>query len=316
MRCEHAWTLEQEDTLDLNGAADEAMLDAEQRELEAIDMLPKEKVAAPANVRGAALMASFSIRHPMEQEPRSWFHQAVLFDYLQCLDGSCTSTENMVPTVIAIARLVRKQDTSMPEIHCGLGPKELGLHLASVLGQVGFSAAPCSPASVSMAEVAAFKKLNYRVNIPTVYTWLSSYLCRFAVHGIYVNSLNHVWDQSISFAQVLVMRQAATEVRPRILSAGLLLLGFVGATLVSWQDLHSQAHGSAEEWNMLYQHSQPSGAVPTCALNAVQRQYVLQCLKATLCIDMQQMCEAVQTVSETMHQAMAEIRGLREVSVI
>lgn len=195
-----------------------------------------------------------------------WYTAAVLFD-AQYLRRKSRVHEALPTVCAAVVSLVRKTDSSTWRCRAdALADKasELarGLHVYP-------HSADCEVKlqDLLQEERAILKTMGWRLDIPSVFSWMSALCERFNIVscGLVASNLEFVFQQlALPGARTLVMRNAATpELAPRRVANGLFCLGLVTAQLMPLDALRPDELDS-QSWEALF--TRGPGAVPRCAL--------------------------------------------------
>jgi len=174
-------------------------------------------------------------------------------------------------------------------------------------------------------ETFLLATLDWKIAIPSIESWLSTYCTRFNVFTkrLLVPSLLWVWERTVFCARILMMHSPANAaLPPRKQANGLFGLGFVSARLLPldairpaklcptiWEQLFLQIQ---EQLLLQIQGTSAQQAgVPTCVLRDNHARRILELLRVTLGAgtdleDLQQDCE---DVALQLHSALGGIRG-------
>jgi len=205
--------------------------------------------------------------------------------------------ESLPATCVALVKMLRKADAAT----LSMRGSNLAVHtkqLAQWLQRAGCPAQEATEEDLSKQECVLLEALEWQINLPSIESWMSMFCTRFNVltRGLFVPSLNWVWEQGIFYARMVVMQRATSkELPPRRQAIGLLSLSFASARLLELEALRPHKLCSTM-WEQLFVQSQLQGSVPPCVLRPGHARRVLELLQVTMdtnLVDLQEDCERV-----------------------
>jgi hypothetical protein len=313
-----------QDALDAQGVADELLEDWKMREDQALSGSASANSdgppVLPAHVRQAALRFLSHTAQLAGLPQKSWFEAATLLDFyvLKTMDAErLIPTINALPsTCVSLVAILKKNDCATALV-AGSSFVPHACLFAQYLHRLGFPSvnSEVTDEMINIQERIVLQALGWRVHMPTTESWTSTYSARFNVltRSLLVPSLNWVWQQGLFGARLIMMRQASTsELPPRVLAAGLLGLGLVGARLLPLEAIRPPKM-SSEEWNRLYEEIQPLLPQPQCVLPPNHSQCLLELLSVTVGVDLQDIKEYGRLASIAMRDALKEAQELEKV---
>jgi len=311
-----------EDALDAQGVANELLDDWKVREERALKPQKEgsEAWALPPHVRQTALRFVSHIAQLVGLPQKSWFEAATLLDVyiLKTTDSKLkmqTAIEDLPSICSALVAILKKNDCATALV-AGSNFVPQACLFAQYLQRLGFSAVNVDVTCemIKTQEKNVLEALGWRILVPTTESWTSTYSARFNVltRSLLVPSLNWVWQQGLFGARLIMMRQAVNEeLPPRVLAAGLLGMGLVGARLLPLEAIRPPQMTS-EEWKQLYEEIQPQEPQPQCVLPPNHSQCLLELLQVTVGADLADIKEYGRLAALAMRDAVKEAQELNK----
>jgi len=309
-----------QDALDAQGASDEVLEDWTMREQKAWTPV-QEGFNAPclrADVRHTALLfLSHATQQLVGLPQKSWFEASTLLDvyHLKTMtpDNLVETIDALPATCAALVAIVKKMDcaTALVSVSSFVTHAQL---FAKYLHGLGYTTVPLEVTDdmINKAEHAILKALAWRIVVPTTECWTSTFCARFNVltRSSLVPSLNWVWQQGLFGARLILMQQAPSgDLPPKVLAAGLLAVGLVGARLLPLEDL-KPAKMTSDQWFELYQDIQPQEPQPQCVLPPNHSQCLLELLAVTVGVDLAEIKESGRLAALAMREAVKGAQDL------
>lgn len=307
-------TEELEDQLDRQSVADELIFDWASRESSALAPLRRHSHARlPLQIRDVLLRFLSHFTQLMGLPQSSWFEAATLLD-VYCLHKPGGLDVGVMPaTCVALVRMLKKTDNSTLAMR-GSNLAAHAVQLAQWVRKLGYEASEPTEEQLNNQESELLEVLRWQVNLPSLESWLSTLCTRFNVltRGLFAPSMKWVWEQSIFYARVVVMRQATGSggLSPRDVACGLLGLTLVSARLLPLEALRPDKL-DADAWEELFMQSQQQGAVPTCVLQPGHSDRVLELLQVSTGRSFAELQDATEGVAELLCDALNEIQSMR-----
>lgn len=284
------------DALDDHGVSDELLEAWTAREKKALSPPSRGGAcgdALPPLLRHTALSFLCFNAKPATQgsEGVSFFEATQLLDvfHLKTSDhpnAAQLNIQNLPMTCAAILSLLQKMDviTAEPvDPFCAEGICIFANHLKSLGYHMVNDQVTCE--MINDEELRVLQAIQWQLKVPTVESWLNTFVTRLSVlsHGLL--SLKEVWQQCLCGAQVVTMQQALTMDRPpRKLAVGFLGIGLAGAQLLPVEALRPTKLSSAQ-WMQLYKDIRPQELQPQCVLPDQHVQSLLEVLKEAVQVD-------------------------------
>lgn len=295
--------------LDASGDSDEVLRSMDERELKVIKNLPASTTSPmPENLRAASVHLLCRINSSDPRFSADWFQQALMFDYVQLAEGY--SAERLTERILAIAHFTMKANSE----YCRTMQEEVAARsfvVQNALAEVGLQMSMVNIEAVNAEERRLIQRLIRLSLMPSAFSWMSSLLRRLSVftNCRYDTSLGHIWNHSMSLAQMLAMRRSATHnPRPRLLATGLLGLSLVSATLLPWEALRP-CDMCPEAWDLLYRQAQASGRVPSPALGPDAIEEVLRNLIDATDMAMDEIRKSCLLVAEALRDMLKRVNA-------
>lgn len=244
----------------------------------------------PAAVREAALRSLWGFLCGFGLPIGSWFKAVALLDRSSDVLGFIGQDEfarSLPATCSALVLMLTKLYTKDRSV--GQHLPAFSVTVAQCLQRLGFDA-PCgvSRTDVAQRELEIVQALGWRVDPPTVESWIATFSRRLNVilRDTASNSISWLQEQSLKNARVLAVARPSSELgSPKALATGLLGIGMVLAQLLHVDSLRP-AHVCAQEWEAMFFRWQPDLAI-TLAKAAVTAHHsgilVGAFLTATMC---------------------------------
>jgi len=292
-----------EDAFDVRGIADELLEDWTDREIHSLAPIPSGVDASvlPLHVRHTALSFLSHIAQVVGLPQKSWFEASLLLDAFilksltpsQNLNSIELAINTLPATCVALVAILRKNECISPlgaDTSCYIADACL---LAQYLQGLGYTSvnAEVTEDMINKQEVKVLHTLRWRIRVPTIESWTSTFCARFNVltRNSMVPSLTLVWQEALVAARRIMMHQASSKaLPPKQLAAGLLAIGLVGARLLPLDSVRPRKM-SEENWSQLYQGTQPKELHPKCVLPANHSDCLLVLLKITTGVDLAEM---------------------------
>jgi hypothetical protein len=286
------------DALDDNAVCDELLEQwvlQEQRVLHPIGGQGHDGVRLPANARQAALSFLTHMPQCVGLPPQSWFQAATLLDmyYLKAMKPTAEAVAVLPAACIAIIALLKKDDCVSTRVQaCALVPR--ANTLAKFLEQMGYDVPPVTSQMIDAQEKQVLQMLQWRLHVPTSWSWVNAFTLRFNVftRSVFSSQLSWVWQHSVSGSRFFTMQQdmSSDPLPPRILATGLFAIGLVAVNLLPLEAIQPPDMTS-DEWIELYKDIQHSGQLPLpqCGLPSKHARCVLELLAMAVNVDVVEM---------------------------
>jgi len=312
-----------EDALDAQGVANELLEDWKEREERALKPQKEgsEAWALHPQVRQTALRFVGHIAQLVGLPQKSWYEATTLLDVyiLKTVDSKLkmqTAIEDLPSICSALVAILKKNDCATALVSPSNFVPQACL-FAQYLQTLGLcavnKAVTCE--MIKTQEKNVLEALGWRINVPTTESWTSTYSARFNVltRSSLKPSLEWVWQCSLFGARLIMMRQAVNEeLPPRVLAAGLLGMGLVGARLLPLEAIRPPQMTS-EEWKQLYEQIQPQEPQPTCVFEPRHVRCFLELLQVTVGADLADIKEDCRLAFVAMWFAVKEAQELNKV---
>jgi len=165
------------------------------------------------------------------------------------------------------------------------------------------------------AERDILQALGWRISIPTLESWTSTYCARFNIltQHRFIDSLKWVWQRSVMISRFIMMRNAvSSEVLPQKIAGGLLALGLVAARLLPGEALRPPRISSAD-WNALYVESDSQKDTLAQPLPSEEYMtYLLEILGVTLEWSLSQVQEACLLTATIVRGSLVDMHGRQQ----
>jgi len=158
---------------------------------------------------------------------------------------------------------------------------------------------------INLQERRVLEALGWRIQVSTAESWASTFIVRLDVisSSLLKQSLQEVLRRSISGARLFMLQQAVSaEQPPRMLAAGLLGIGLVGARVLPLEAIQPDEL-SYEEWKNLYEEIQPQDCAPYCDLSRCHWQRLLNLVTLAVGADLSVLKQACHLASFAMREA-------------
>lgn len=279
------------DSLDDNGVSDELLAHWSMQEKQGLrpvaDRDPEacshEEGGLPAQARQAAMSFLVHLPQCVGLPATSWFEAATLLDmyYLKAMKPSVDAVDSLAATCVAIIAILKKDDCLSARVDSSIFVPRACM-LAKHLEQLGYDVPTVTADLIDEQERHVLRLLEWRVHVPSSFSWISAFTVRFNVftRSMFSSQLSWVWQQSVSGSRFFTMQQAASsDLPPATLAAGLFAIGLVTAGLIPLESLQPADMGD-EEWLQLYKDVQANGQQPgpQCKLPEKHARCVLEIL--------------------------------------
>jgi len=168
-----------------------------------------------------------------------------------------------------------------------------------------------SPVSIIEQEHNLLVALQWKIDRPSVHTWLQALVSRFAVltQGFFAPYMEWIFRQSMSSAVMLVTRYAlSAEMSAQRMAKGLLCVWLIAAGVIPLGALRP-TFLSENDWEELFCKSQCQGRQPTCITPKSRCDNMLELLcvvtgseLGNLQVDVHVVVEAMLSVAEDLQQ--------------
>lgn len=283
---------------------------------------PSGKVApipSTSHVREQALQLMFYLSHiastsPPEPEqmmvPQTVVDDAtVLFDAFNLRHPDGLPLAHLPAACIAIVRLLAKLENphNAMALRCCWENRYV-VSFAKSLERDGVSMPPLTEELIGQVELQLLKALGFRINVPSVQTWLDLFIRRFNVltnsgFGQFLTVVGSLIYQP----RILLLRAVLSEdLPPSQVAAGLLCLGFVAMTLLPVQALQPKGV-SDEDWKEAFLACRlTQNVLPTCQLQADHAESVFKDLLVALHFEAEELKNAAYRVSMALQHSFAQ----------
>jgi len=265
-------------------------------------------VPVAANIREAALRFMSHLTQLMNLPPNTWFQTVTLFD-IYCLSmPEGPLIEQLPATCIALVKLLQKMDCAAASpTQADLSP--LGDYMGEWLETLGHLVQPTTNRTIANVELSLLQVLNWQLDMPTVESWMSMFCARINIltQSAFIASFNWIWEQSICYARMILIKQALSPTHPPIqMATGLIALGCVSARLIPVATIRP-LKVCARTWDQSFAESQPGGTIPECVLTEAQSQQVLQLLHVSTRANLEEIQDACRVLVPCMKEAYVSI---------
>jgi len=284
---------EQVDALDAVCVPDELLEDWNVHEAKMM-MSPcaGNRPALPPLARDMALRFMAHIAKLLNLHPSAWFHLAVLLDGYCQRHSQADMISRLPATCVALVKMLKKADAA------GLSMK--GSNLSAHAGQlrewlqsIGIWTDSTTEEMLNEQEASVLATLEWKIFIPSIESWLSTYCTRFSVltQWLLGPSLSWVWETTISNGRILVMHSPASALLPPGRQAkGLLGMACVSARLLPLDAIRPEKV-SPLLWEQLFLQIQGAlsqqAAVPVCVMRDDHAMRILKLLCMSVGTDLE-----------------------------
>lgn len=226
---------ELQEALFVAGASEETVEWWEEQENKVMDTI--RTPALPAYTRGAALEFMRFLTSRAELQFQGWCEAVMLFDVFcgRAENSRGEITEQLPAICVAAVRLVSKTDGS---VGLALGAAaDMASHFGRSLFENGLAGVRTdfSVEDIGNQEHKIVRVLDWNVNMPTPFSWLSLLCTRFNVlmRGTLVGLMHSISPHMAASCQALVRQNPSRKsLAPRRLARGVLCIGLLGARLL------------------------------------------------------------------------------------
>jgi len=296
--------------------SNELIRDWASHEQQALNSVSKSPPALPLHVRDATHRFLQHLTQFSGLPMQKWFEVVTLFDvyHLKKTDG--VTIDSIPATCAALLMLVKKGDCATVRVGASnFAPQ--AAQLAQWLQRLGFSSvsSDVTEAMLFNAERDILQALGWRISIPTLESWTSTYCARFNIltQHRFIDSLKWVWQRSVMISRFIMMRNAvSSEVLPQKIAGGLLALGLVAARLLPGEALRPPRISSAD-WNALYVESDKQKDTLAQPLPSEEYMtYLLEILGVTLEWSLSQVQEACLLTATIVRGSLVDMHGRQQ----
>jgi hypothetical protein len=200
-----------------------------------------------------------SVATELQLQSAAWYAMATLLDLY--LNTAGDRPNDSLPAVCAtIVGIVQKLECSDDVSDCPLQRlPELSKWLQS---QGLLDSPPTVPQDVRFEELEVLQALEWRVIVPTVFTWSSAFMVRFTTltRQMFTASLAWIWEHNLG-QMAFFLQGNVTELQPRQLAIGLFALGLVSANIIPVNMVFPE---EADADRRVFLRQQQEGAAKLC----------------------------------------------------
>jgi len=246
---------------------------------------------------------------------QKYFEAATLLDCYHLKNQDGVSIATLAVTCSALVMILKKNDNATAHMSaCQLAPH--AAQMAQWLQRRGIPnvAVDVTERMLLAAESNVLEVLEWRISVPTVESWTSTFCARFNIltQSLFMASMNWVWQQSLMMSRMIMTRQALSkETSPQKLAVGLLGLGLVAAQLLPGDALRPSKIPPAE-WEQLYIESQPQGVMPECVLPKDHARCLLDIVQATVTWSLFELQEACYLTASVVRDGLMDMQAMQQ----
>jgi len=301
--------------LESQGVSNE-LIDAQMLQ-EKLDLVPgpaglghSEGPVFPKRVRHTALIFFARVAEETGLPHRSWSEAAALLDMYhlktQDPDNILPAITTLHLTCAALMLILRKNEDASVLVG-GSSYVQYASKFALDLQRSGYSTVntEVTGGMIHVQEKRVLEALGWRILVSTAESWASKFIVRLDVisSSLLKQSLQQVWRRCISGARLFMLQQAVSaELPPRMLAAGLLGIGLVGARVLPLEAIQPDEL-SFEEWKNLYREVQPQDSEPYCSSLGSHWQGLLNLLTVAVGADLSMLKQACHLACLSMRDA-------------
>lgn len=238
----------------------------------------------PAKVREAVLRYSQQLSQMAGLQHTGWFDTAMYIDYycLRCPGGADINTLPAVAT--ALIGLLKKKDSAEQKVRTSDYASQAP-HLAGWIQMLGYKSVDSNVTveKIHEEEHRILEILRWQINLPSTFSWMSSFCVRFNVFTCnkVTQSLAWIWEHYLLHARNLVLRYPLSPtLAPRSMANGLFCLGLVCSRMIPLELLRPEKLES-REWEETFMKSQGQTVKPECWFPPQQAKVLAQAVLAT-----------------------------------
>lgn len=252
----------------------------------------------PSRVQHMSLYFMQSLAKELKLRPEAWYEMSTLFDLFwrrtsrQIVPDSC-------PEVCgSIFRLVLKLDSPMTQVDEWI-LSEVQKFSQWILSN-NFNVSPLVEiklATLDAVEMELLTSLEWRLNVPTAFTWAKSFTARFSVltNQMFQKFLGLMWQRMV-LQMDFAIQSLPPKIAPRNLAIGVFALGLVSANLIP---ANIVLPNDMDEARVYFLSNQPEGAASLASVTDGRYRALCELLETTTCSPLssiQKSCHKVLTM--------------------